>query len=215
MTAITEKIHIAILDDHPILSAGIQSLLEQEPRFRVTAVVESLPDLERVLSTKPINVLIADVVVPGLEGLTLFKTMQSHHPKVKVIAYTQLNNITLAKQLIYLGVRGFVNKQKRPEKLMTAILKVVSGEPSFPDRFSHLLKQRKAQHPPIQLTPQELKILILVSQGRLSKEIASELQISPNTVRVHRSHLFEKLSVQNMGELIHEALRLGLISAED
>ena len=204
---------IAIFDDHPVLSMGLQSFLEMEGGFHVKVIAETLEELMEALEDEPVDVLIADVVAPGVEGLTLFKTMHTRFPNIKVIAYTTLSNNSLIKQLLLLGVKAYVHKRESPERLRAAVLAVLEGKTALPEKYRHLAGIKPELNAPVSLTQKEMQVLDMICKGKLSKEIGEELQISVNTVRVHRSHLFQKLQVQNVGELIQEAYRLGLSEA--
>ena len=202
---------IAIFDDHPVLGAGLQSTLNKLSGLHVDLVASDLMQLLEDLKAGDFDLLIADVVAPGLEGLQLFHAMEKEMPNLPVIAYTSLNNISLMRQLYQLNVKGFVNKRESIAVLTQAIEAVLAGGYYYPFTFKVPVSGKKPSFDAITLTTRELEILRLIADGFLSKEIAHQLQLSINTVNVHRGNLFNKFQVQNAGELIREASRLGYI----
>ena len=207
-----EQIDIAVFEDHPLLAAGLKAQLEQDHLLRLVWSTGDFKAFTQSLVAQPVGLLIADVIAPGVEGLRLFRYMADRHPKLPVIAYTSLNNLTLMRELYKLGVKGFVNKREPITVLQQAIERILSGQPAYPSSFP-LPKSRTGLNGQegIILTQRESEVLRLIIGGLLSKEIADRLGLSINTVNVHRTHLFEKFEVQNLAELIRQATYLGFV----
>jgi len=206
-----KAIKVALFEDHPATAAGTQSLLEQQEQIEVVAWSATLEDLHNQLQNLPIDLLIADVIAPGNEGLRLFKEMRETRPQLPIIAYTALNNRSLANHLRAMGVKGLVNKRKPFDELIKGIEIVSDGGICFSQLESTTHSTPKNSVRIEALSARELEILQLIAKGLLTKEIASRLQISTNTVSAHRTKLFEKLHVQNLGELLQEARQLGYL----
>lgn len=205
-----EPIKIALFEDHPMTAMGLQVQLEQYPSFHVVGVFDALLPLYHQLNTVSVDLLIADVIVPGAEGLSLFSEVTVQYPNLPIIAFTALNNPSLKLHLHNLGIRGFVNKRKPMTHLLEAIETVISGGSYFPDLPGS--QELKTNSEPIEpLSVREKEILNQIAKGLLTKEIAAKLGISMNTVMAHRTKLFQKLKVQNLGELLLTARNLGYI----
>ena len=202
-------IDIALFDDHPMLMAGLQAALEQQPACKVLWTASAFDELQQKLNKQPIQLLLADVIAPGVEGLKLFRYLADEHPKLSVIAYTSLNNLTLMRELYKLGVKGFVNKREPLIMLHRAIEQVMAGKYHYPQAFPLPKRSIGPDHPRLLITQREEEVLHLIMEGLLSKEIAHRLGVSINTVNIHRSNLFQKFEVQNVAELIKKAAHLG------
>ena len=205
------QITIGIFDDHPIMGVGLKAMLIEHAHLSVEFIALNREQLEEALTTSPPLVLFCDVVAPDVEGLELFKHLNAQHPDVAVIAYTTLNSAILVENLLALGVQGFVNKRQPEAQVIAAIQTVCEGGRSVPKQFDFLLGSPRTREA-IELSDREKQILGEIISGKLTKEIAFELNISKNTVENHRANLFRKLEVQNVAELMKKAMELGYIS---
>lgn len=205
-------ISIGIFDDHPILAQGLKAMLLAHDHLSVDFIALSREALEAKLAESAPIIQFVDVVAPDVEGLELFRYLQTSYPDVAVIAYTTLNSVILVENLLGLGVKGFVNKRQPEEQVVAAIEQVCKGEIYLPTQFQHLGRSVAQAKAVIDLSVREKQILGKIIEGRLTKEIADELQISKNTVENHRAKLFRKLEVQNVAELIKKAMALGYLS---
>ncbi len=202
---------IGIFDDHPIITSGLTDLLIQSGNFSVDLVANTRDSLLDQLALGQIDVLLMDVVVPDVSGLELFKVVCTRFPGLKVIAYTSLTSPILVENLFIHGVHGYLNKRQSATEVTAAILQVCMGRQYVPEEFEYLLERESGVLVSVNLTPREHEILLLVLDGKLSKEIASLLDISQNTVENHRTNLFRKFEVANLAELFKQAARLGYL----
>lgn len=200
-------IKVLIFEDHPMTAQGLKAQLEQQEHISVYGIYDDISQLIEAVKIGSIDLLIADVVVPGTEGLTVFQKIKKLYPELRVLAYSALNNVSLQVHLQQLGIQGFVNKRQSFGELLQAVHTVLSGQSHFPG----LPQVEQAYESPQALSEREKEILLLVARGLLTKEIALELDISTNTVMAHRTKLFQKLQVQNLGELLQAARHLGYV----
>ena len=207
----SSKVTIGIFDDHPILGVGLKAMLIEHSHLSIEFIALNREQLESELTANPPMILFCDVVAPDVEGLELFKHLSEKHPDVAVIAYTTLNSAVLVENLLALGVSGFLNKRQPEAQVVAAIQTVCEGARSVPKQFDFLLGHAASKEA-IELSDREKQILGEIISGKLTKEIAFELNISKNTVEDHRANLFRKLEVQNVAELLKKAMELGYIS---
>lgn len=200
-------IRVLLFEDHPMTAQGLKAQLEQEKQMQVCGMCDELSELLETINTENPDLLIADVVVPGAEGLAVFQHIKKLHPELPVLAYSALNSVSLQVHLQQLGVQGFVNKRQSFSELLKAVHAAISGLSHFPG----LPKVQQGYERPQELSDREKEVLQLIAQGLLTKEVASELNISTNTVMAHRTKLFQKLQVQNLGELLQAARHLGYV----
>lgn len=202
---------IGIFDDHPIISAGLKEFLAKSGDFSIDLVANTRQSLIEQLAVTEVDVLLMDVVAPDVSGLELFKTIRIEFPAIKIVAYTTLASPILVENLLQNGVHGYLNKRQPPTEISAAILIVCSGRRYVPEEYEFLLERESSMPESVDLTPREKEILLLVLDGKLSKEIAALLDISQNTVENHRSNLFRKFEVNNLAELFKQAARLGYL----
>lgn len=199
---------IGIFDDHPLLAEGLKGLLSLS--YEVIFIANSEVELDDALSKQKPDLMITDVVVPGVEGLELFKKIKKEHSGIKILAHTSLSSTVLVEQLLMLGVNGYVNKRQEPETVIKAIGEIENGRVYVPEKFQFLVSSKKSQA--IELSKRENEILSLIVEGKITKEIADVLCISINTVENHRANLFKKFEVNNVAELITNSMQLGYIT---
>lgn len=202
---------VCIFEDHSAIVAGLHTLMSNE----VDAIVhfQTKEDFFGYLTDNHPDVIVADVVVPGVSGLEIFDWIAGNQPALKTVAYTGLESLVLITALLQRGVRGFVNKREPLESLVDAIRTVAKGSVSFPESYHQAIsKFFSNEKDELQPSPRELEVLKLVSQGHTSAKIAQMLFISENTVENHRKHLFQKFKVKSNIELVMEAMKQGYFS---
>ena len=203
---------VFIFDDHPIITDGVRTLLSKHNSLVISGTANTKAELDESLKESQPDVLILDVVAPDVTGLELFKTVSLEYPRVKLVAYTTLSSTILIENLLINGAYAYINKRQEPDEICRAILQVCNGEKYVPDAFLHLLKRDTREENPVKLSQRELEILNLILDGKLSKEIATILSISQNTVENHRTNLFKKFRVSNLAELFRQSARLGYLT---
>jgi DNA-binding NarL/FixJ family response regulator len=192
------RIHLAIVDDHPLVGQGVASLLAQEPDFEVVGLATSLAEAAAMLEhDPPPDVLLLDVKLGEESGLDLLSRARSSSTAVIVLtAYDYGPYLAAAHRL---GAAGFVVKTAPLGTLVDAIRRVAAGGIVFDRRPTEV----------VTLTPRERAVVTLLLDARTNDEIASALGITTRTVEAHLSRLFERLGIGSRTELATRALREG------
>ena len=215
-------VRVLLADDHPIVLQGLRRLMESKPDFLVVAETEDglevLPLAERL---KP-DVLIVDVMMPGLNGLEVTRKVCQEVEGVRVIVLSMHKDDAIVLQALRNGASGYVIKDTGPKELVDAIREVMAGRrylsPSIAARFSEDIlchAHELPADPYDQLTDREREVLHLVAEGYTGQEIAKRLTISPRTAEQHRANVMRKLRFQNQRELVRFAIKKGILSIDD
>ncbi len=214
-----QYIRIAIADDHPIFRDGLRKLLALEEDFKVVAEARDGKEVLEILQKQEPDVLLLDLKMPGLDGLSTLQRLQAQKTKTKVIVLTASDDESEYVQAMKFGTSGIVLKQTATELLIKSIRKVHGGEIWLDSRTTAaVMKQFAApgdaaakdrERSP--LSQREREIVVLVAQGFKNKEIAERMFISEQTVKNHLHNIFDKLGVSDRLELalyaIHKNIR--------
>jgi two-component system nitrate/nitrite response regulator NarL len=196
----TDRIAVALVDDHPLVGHGVASLLAREADLQVVAVCTSGAEAALLVAgPNPPDVLLVDVRLGDGSGLDLLPALRSS--RTAAIVLTAYDYPPYRAAAHRLGAAGFVVKSAPFSTLLDAIRRVAAGGLAF-DRRPEAV---------VSLTPRERSVLSLVVEGRTNDEVAAGLGISSRTVEAHLSNLFERLSVGSRTELATRALREGLL----
>jgi DNA-binding NarL/FixJ family response regulator len=207
-----DAIRIGIFDDHPIVSNGIKSYIENtNGHIQVEFCVSNKMDLFIELERTKIDVIIVDIVAPDVQGLDLFVELKEKYKDLNQLAYSTLKSPVLVENLLSINVKGFVNKSQEISELMEAINEVHNGHIYVPEKYRFLTSRFRSINNN-SLTVREIEILKLMALEKTTTEIANELLISSKTVENHKQNLFKKMEVKNAAGLILTATRLGYIS---
>ena len=207
-----ELIRIVIADDHPIFRDGLRKLLMLEEDFRVVAEARDGKEVLEVLDEVQPDILLLDLKMPGLDGLTALQKLQNSRTKTKVIVLTASEDKNQFVQAMKFGTCGIVLKQTATELLIKSIRKVHAGE-IWLDSHTTAAVMRQFASPmdsaPLgsrdrdrsPLSQREREIVVLVAQGFKNKEMAEKMFISEQTVKNHLHNIFDKLGVSDRLEL--------------
>ncbi len=206
------KKKILIVDDHPIMRQGLALLIRTDSTLEVCGEADSASKaVEATMRLKP-DLVIADISLPGRNGLELIKDLHALQPGLPVLVVSMHDEAIYAERVLRAGGRGYVMKGEGGQKLMTAIHQVLSGgifvSQNISAQILELFSGRRAGTSPVEkLSDREFEVFQLIGQGRSTREIAAELHISIKTVEVHRVNIKEKLDLKTASELIHFAVR--------
>jgi two-component system, NarL family, response regulator NreC len=215
-------ISIILADDHPVVRRGMQTLLEAEPDFSVIGETgDGLESVRLVEKLQP-DVLILDLMMPGLSGLEVLRIIRTRAPRTRVVVLSMHNNNAFVAEALKNGATGYVLKGSDEENLIRAVQEAAAGRRFLsPPVTERVIDAYIEQATPTQLDPHETltarerQVLQLAADGKTGAEIAGRLHISPRTVENHRASLMRKLGLKNQSELVRYALRRGLISLEE
>ncbi len=214
----TEKIKVLIVDDHQVVRQGLRTFLElQEDILVVGEASDGQVAVEMVRQLNP-NVILMDLVMPRLDGISATRQVKSLGSDVKVIALTSFTEDDKVFPAIQAGASSYLLKDVSPDDLVEAIRAVYQGEARLhPDIARKLMEQVAHQSVPLReshvenLTERELDVIKLVAHGHNNQEIAKELVISEKTVKTHISNILSKLQLEDRTQLAIYAIKKGLV----
>ncbi|ECX5404786.1 nitrate/nitrite response regulator protein NarP, partial [Salmonella enterica] len=192
---------VLIVDDHPLMRRGIRQLLELDPAFHVVAEAgDGASAIDLANRIEP-DLILLDLNMKGLSGLDTLNALRRDGVTAQIIILTVSDSASDIYALIDAGADGYLLKDSDPEVLLEAIRKGANGGKVFSDRVNEYLRERErfgAQEDPFSiLTERELDVLHELAQGLSNKQIASVLNISEQTVKVHIRNLLRKLNVRS------------------
>lgn len=216
-----KRITIILADDHHLVRAGLRALLSAQADFEIVGEVgDGLETMKLVEKLQP-DVLVLDVMMPGLNGLAVAKQVNHRCPSTRVVMLSMHSNVAYVAEALRNGAAGYVLKDSTAADLAAAVRRVMAGgrflSPPLAeeDVSSYEHRTRNGHADPYEtLTGREREVLQLVAEGGTNQEIASRLSISPRTVEVHRSRVMLKLGLRSSAELIRFAFNRGIISTD-
>jgi two-component system, NarL family, response regulator NreC len=209
-------IRIILADDHIMLRQGLSKSLQQEKDIDVVGQASDgymAVDLVKDLSP---DLVVMDIGMPELNGMEATRKISKDYPRVKVIALSMHSNSRYVREMFKAGASGYLLKDCPFEELLKAIKIVMSGKtyisPSIGDTViqDYLAKTNEETSVFSVLTPREREVLQLLAEGKTTKQIGQQLEISPKTIEVHRLHIMEKLNIDNIAQLTKYAIQEGL-----
>ncbi|WP_279203904.1 nitrate/nitrite response regulator protein NarP [Obesumbacterium proteus] len=193
-----ESYAVMIVDDHPLMRRGIRQLLELDPAFNVVAEASSGSEAIALASRAQPDVILLDLNMKGLSGLDTLKALRNEGVDARIIILTVSDSRSDVYALVDAGADGYLLKDSEPETLLSQIHQAASGKNVFSDIISEYLASRTELADPFaDLTERELDVLQEVARGLSNKQIASQLHISEETVKVHIRNLLRKLNVRS------------------
>ena len=206
----SNKISVLLVDDHGLVRRGFRRILEDEPDIKVVGEAGDGAEAIRLARELKPAVIVMDCALPGTSGLTATRKILESDPRQAILMLSMHSEETLVRQALEAGARGYVLKNAVDVELPAAIRKVAKGQlvldPQVARRAS-LKGERNGG-----LTPRELEILQLIVDGKSNKEIADQLNLSVNTVAVHRANIMDALGIHKAAELVVYAIRNGLVN---
>ena len=205
-----DKISVLLVDDHSLVRRGFRRILEDEPDIEVKGEAADGAEAVRLAQELLPNVVVMDCAMPNMNGLEATRKILEQRPQTLIIMLTMHTEETLVRQALDAGARVYVLKNSVDLELGAAIRKVVAGETVLDSQVNRpsTLKGDRDHH----LTPRELQILQMIVEGKSNKEIANVLELSANTVAVHRANIMDALGIHKTAELVVYAIRNGLVN---
>ncbi len=212
------RITIVVADDHHVVRQGLRALIEAEANLAIVGEAsDGLETVKMVERLKP-NVLVIDVMMPGLNGLEVTRQVAQHSPQTKVIILSMYSNEAYVLEALRNGASGYVLKNSDATDLLQAVHAVSAGQRYLSSPLSDRAIEayvEKADSIPFDLyetlTTREREVLHLAAGGHTTAEAAARLGISPRTAEAHRANLMRKLGLRTQTDLIRYALQRGIL----
>jgi two-component system NarL family response regulator len=206
-----DGITVVIADDHPVVREGLVALINRRPDMRVIAEAgDGREAVERYFALRP-NVGFFDLRMPIMDGVDAVMAIRRREPAARLAIFSSFQNEEDVFRAVQVGVRGYLPKDSPTEELVKGIRAVANGEMWIPPVVAAKLASHVASR---QLTAREVEVMRSLADGKSNKEIANLLNISEATVKVHVTHIFEKLKVTGRTQAIGVAVRLGLLGSD-
>lgn len=210
-----EKIALAIVDDHQIVIDGLKSLLKDHPFFFVAIECTRPAELPELMRHTKTDILITDVMMPGMSGAELAKIIRTDFPLVKILALSMSGEGSLVNDMIAQSdIAGYVLKNIGKKELIQALEKISAGGIYFSEEvLDEMLKvaETKKVNEEVRLTLREIEIIRLIEKEMNNRQIAGELFISERTVETHRKNIFRKTETSSLIGLVKYAYQHNLI----
>jgi two-component system invasion response regulator UvrY len=210
-------IKVLLVDDHELVRTGIESLLNASGIISVIGVANSGEEALEIIEKLYPDVILMDINMPGIGGKEACRRLLQHHPNIKIIALSVLNDGPIPEQILSMGVKGFITKSSTATEMVNAIQRVMEGDRFLCSdvannlAFSNLSGHEKS--PFAKLSQRESEVVALILQGMSIKEMSELLVLSDKTINTYRYRLYEKLGVKNDVELTRLAVKFNYIDA--
>ena len=210
------SIRIVVAEDHAVVREGLRMFLGLDPDFEIVGEAQTGQDaIELARSLHP-NVVLMDLLMPGVDGITATAAIREAQPDVEVVALTSVLEDASVAGAIRAGAVGYLLKNASPDELRSAIRAAAQGQVRLsPEAAARLVREVRAPDSPEALTKREIEVLRLVAAGRANKEIARELEVAEQTIKAHVSSILAKLGVQSRTQAALHAFRIGLVSSSE
>ncbi len=209
-------IRLLIIDDHEMVREGLKAMLSAEPDFTIVGDAANAEQAFALIERNRPDIILLDVRLPGTSGIEVCRTVTERYPEIAVIILTTFTDESLVEQCIKAGARGFIVKDIERFDLKRSIRAVARGEAAIDTKaavavLAQLRRSPQNKNEPVQesLSSQQVVILRLVAQGLSSREIATRLYLSENTVKGYVQEILHRLGVKNRTEAVMVAVKQG------
>jgi DNA-binding NarL/FixJ family response regulator len=202
------EILVLLVDDHSLVRRGFRRMLEDEPGIRVVGEASDGHEaVEAVGALKP-HVVVMDFALLSMNGAVATRRIRELYPDTAVLILTMHAEPGYVRTCLEAGARGYLLKNAMDLELVSAVRRVAAGEQVLDRRLGKLAEATEVP----KLSTRELEVLQLIVHGKSNRDIALILQLSVNTVSVHRANIMQTLGIHNTAELVVYAIRTGLVS---
>lgn len=208
-------INLLLVEDYALIRAGMCALMESLPNVKVIASAKNGREALTLLETHRPDIVMMDLELPQINGRDATATISKEYPSIRVVILSMHTDQQSVVEALQAGASGYLPKSASNEELQQAIEVVMQGQTYISPTVSHHLANYIRQDNPTSkqspLTARQEEILKLISNGRSTKEIAQELNISIKTAEAHRANIMERLDIRDIAGLVRYALKTGLV----
>lgn len=204
-------IRIIVVDDHPVVLAGLTSMLGTQAGIEVVGTASSGEEALDLLPSAHADVMLLDLRMPGMNGIDTLHAINRAHLSTRAIILTSFETDEDIYRAVQAGAQGYLLKDAPQTDMLSAIRTVSNGKRYFPPHIAERLAERMMR---TNLTGRELEVLQMLARGLTNKEIGRALEISGNTVRNHVNSIIDKLEVSDRTEAATTAIHRGLIEIQ-
>ena len=215
------SIRVVLVDDHALVRQGFRRILEDDPELTVVGEASNGADAIALVKKTDPDVVVMDMAMPDMSGLHATMELIKQRPGTKVLILSMYSDEQYVRNALDAGAKGYILKSAIENDLTRAVKAVAAGEQYLAPELSSLLIRaiqtgsfEKSTDPYERLTKREKQVLQLIAHGKSNKEIAVMLDLSVNTVAVHRANLMSALGVHKTAELVLFAVKKGLVLPE-
>jgi DNA-binding NarL/FixJ family response regulator len=202
------RIRVFTVDDHALLREGVAAIITNQPDMVLVAQAANGREAIRLFSQHRPDVTLMDLRLPDMSGIDAMIAIRSEAPDARVIILTTFEGDVEMQRALEAGARGYLLKSMPPKEMVAAIRQVHSGRKSIPTEVATQLAEHLADE---SLTAREIDVLSRVAGGNRNRDIADQLSISEETVKVHMKHIMDKLGASDRTQAVAIALRRGII----
>jgi DNA-binding NarL/FixJ family response regulator len=202
------RIRVFSVDDHPLLREGIAAIINNQPDMTVIAQSANGQDAIQQFRKHQPDVTLMDLRLPDMSGIDVLAGIRSEFPEARIIILTTFEGDVEIKRALEAGARGYVLKSMPPKELVEVIRQVHAGKKRIPPELAAELAEHMSDEP---LTTREVEVLGQIAGGNRNRDIAEQLFISEETVKVHIKHIMEKLGASDRTQAVAIGVRRGII----
>jgi len=214
----SDKKRVIIVDDHDLFRMTLRIAIEtRHPDLDVVGDAKYGADLFAMLRTVEADIVLLDIVMPGMSGTEVARRLKNEHPEMKILAVSSEDSMDKVQEMVDIGIEGFISKsQGNIDDIAVAVRTVVEGYSYFGRDIADIihriyLAKKKTLKVTSEFTEQETRIIHLCHEGLSAKEVANRLNISARTVEWHKKKIFEKLNINTTAEMLNYAVENGII----
>ena len=219
-----KKNTILIVDDHPLVREGLNSILKPAPEYEVVGQAGNASDGIRMVKNLKPDLVLLDLGLPDKSGLELSRQIRNISPSTRILIVSMHSKVDYIVKAFEAGATGYMTKETATERLLKGIEHVLNGEYFMDGAVSHAVVEKLMQTPEKEmkitdagyetLTSREQEVMVLLAEGYSARDAAAKLFISPKTVENHRTNIMSKLGIHSSLELVRYAARLGLVDID-
>lgn len=206
----SNKISVLLVDDHSLVRRGFRRILEDAADIEVVGEASDGAEAAKLAAQLRPRLIVMDCALPGMSGLDATRRILSKLPETAILMLSMHSEETWVHQALDAGARGYILKSAVDMELVTAIRRVAQGEIVLDPQISRATTLKGERNSG--LTVRELEVLKLIVAGKSNKEIAVDLDLSANTVAVHRANIMDALGIHKTADLVVYAIRSGLVN---